>query len=194
MDLPPRNSNQPTYGITDLIVNWKNGINSDIGSHFEALAQSKTGKDIFLDHLYHCSSITFGPAGVSFQGQPDPEPTNEMLPYIPSMENWNKPKSSSREKSSMRSNMIQKLIDDQYEIPAQLLGTRKQKLYRFSARFDSPFLFLIVEANTGSILISGCYGGRPAKARAELTREMTAKQIKLSEEKKRKQKRSCCIC
>uniref|UniRef100_A0A914Q6Q0 Uncharacterized protein n=1 Tax=Panagrolaimus davidi TaxID=227884 RepID=A0A914Q6Q0_9BILA len=197
IDLPL--SNHTTYGITDLTTNWKQSFGEQITSNFGKIADGIFTK-CELDRFFHCASIRLSHFGVSFQG--DTETTKALSKTnILQPENSHTPKPiKNDEEDNTKSARLQKMIKAQMKIPDRLLKPRRERLYHFNARFDSPFLFFIVDEKWASILMAGCYAGTPALTPNATKRPATAKQLNpgikpiSSELVKAKPKKRCLLC
>lgn len=98
---------------------------------------------------------------------------------------------------------LQRAILAKISVPENLRRTRRERLHHFSSRFDSPFLFFIVDEKWSSILLCGAYYGRSFKP---LSRQATPQQLlyrknlvksqsnKSKKAKSSKKKKHCLIC
>uniref|UniRef100_A0A914Y5G9 Uncharacterized protein n=1 Tax=Panagrolaimus superbus TaxID=310955 RepID=A0A914Y5G9_9BILA len=200
MDLPF--SNHTTYGITDFTSNWKQTFGEQITSSLGKIADG-----IFttcpLDRFFHCASFRLSTFGVSFQGDTETNtiPANKK---ILQPENSNKPKPLKNEDDdNTKSAKLHRMIKAQMKIPEGLIKPRRERLYHFNARFDSPFLFFIVDEKWASILMAGLYAGTPAMTTEAMTRSATPKQLNSRNKKKpissalikaKKPKKKCLVC
>lgn len=67
VDLPI--ANHTTFGITDLVVNWKQSFGAPVVNNLGNMAEG-VFTSCPLDRLFHCASIRISPTGISFQGDP----------------------------------------------------------------------------------------------------------------------------
>uniref|UniRef100_A0A7E4WDD2 SERPIN domain-containing protein n=1 Tax=Panagrellus redivivus TaxID=6233 RepID=A0A7E4WDD2_PANRE len=201
IDLPYHSEQHVTYGVTDLTVNWRSGFTPSVVSNLSKAAEPVSNIPPGLDKLFHCASIRIDASGITYQGSNDPVPEESNLPEL-SVENSLKlkPSKSTRHdphslSATTRSKRIQRMASENAILPEGIARKqRREKLQHFNGRFDSPFLFYVVDLRRSGILLSGCYGGRPALAASDFRKPANNIQLKHVPNSVKQKGKRCGVC